>query len=179
MARTRRRCYRARLAGHKASRLCPLARQIRDIRPPRGLCRGEPRPGECHRVLCTTTCPSDKGPVQTHRFSTAATGRPVTDRLNLIANEQDVVLRAQLPDLAKISVRRDDDSRLSLNWLNKERSDILAMQLERSSNVFDLAISDGLDRVAITVRRTHTIEVWPKSIPAFWVCAHACIVSFQ
>jgi hypothetical protein len=83
------------------------------------------------------------------------------------------VLRAQLADLAKISHRRDDDSGLALNRFDEERGDVFAMQLERSSDVIDLAISDGVGRIAITVLWTHALEVWSKSIPALRVRAHA------
>jgi hypothetical protein len=83
------------------------------------------------------------------------------------------VLRAQLADLTKVSFGRNNDSCLSLNWFDEERSDVFAMQLERSSDVIDLAISDCLDRIAITVRRPHTLEVWSESISALRVRAHA------
>ena len=89
------------------------------------------------------------------------------------------MLRAQLADLTKVSFGRDDDSRLPLNWFQEDRSDVFAMQLERSSDVIDLAISDCLDRIAITVRRPHTLEVWSESISALRVRAHASPISLH
>jgi urease accessory protein UreE len=80
---------------------------------------------------------------------------------------------AQLADLAKVPQGWDNDTRLSLNWLDKDRGDVLAMQLERSPEVFNLTISDGTDCVAVTVIRTHALEVWSESIPTLRVCAHA------
>jgi hypothetical protein len=93
--------------------------------------------------------------------------------LDLIADEQDVVLRAQLADLAKVPRGGDDDPSFPLNRFDKERSNVFAMQLERSSDVVDLTISDGPDRIAITVFRAHALEVWPETIPALRVRAHA------
>jgi hypothetical protein len=95
--------------------------------------------------------------------------------LNLIADEQDIVLRAQLADLAKVSRGRENNSRLSLNRLEKDRSDVLAMQLERSSDVVNLTISDGTDCIAVTIIRTHALEEWTESIPTLGVCAHAAL----
>jgi len=89
------------------------------------------------------------------------------------------MMRAQLADLAKVSGGRDNDSRLSLNWLDKERGDVLAMQLERSPDVLDLTISDGTNRVAVTVRRAHALEVWSESTPALRVCAQAASLRYQ
>lgn len=85
------------------------------------------------------------------------------------------MLRAQLADLAKVSRGRDDDSCLALNRFDEERSDVFAMQLERSSNIINLAISDGAGRIAIAVLRTHALEVRSESIPALRVRAHAAL----
>jgi hypothetical protein len=93
--------------------------------------------------------------------------------LYLITDEQDLVLGTQLADLMKVSLGWDDDSCLSLNGFDEERGDTFAMQLKRSSNVIDLAISDSLDRIAVAVRRAHALEVRPESIPALRICAHA------
>jgi hypothetical protein len=89
------------------------------------------------------------------------------------------MLGAQLADLAKVSHGRDNDSRLSLNWFEKNRSDVLSMELESPSYVFDFTISDGMDCVAIAVIRTHALEVWPESIPTLRVCAHAALIRFS
>jgi len=88
------------------------------------------------------------------------------------------MLCAQLTDLTEISLRRDDNSRLSLNWFDEECGDVFTMQFERSSDVIDLAISDSLGRIAITVRRPYTLEVWSESIPALRVRAHAAPFRF-
>lgn len=88
------------------------------------------------------------------------------------------MLCAQLADLTKITLGGDDNSRLSLNWFDEECGGVFAMQFERSSDVIDLAISDSLRRIAITVRRPYTLEVWSKSIPALRVRAHAAPFRF-
>lgn len=94
-------------------------------------------------------------------------------RLDLITDEQDIVLRAERADFAKVSRWRDDDPCLALYGLDKECSDVLAMQLERSSDVLNFAISDGVNRIAVMVRRTYACKVRSKAISTFGVCTHA------
>jgi hypothetical protein len=98
--------------------------------------------------------------------------------LYLITDEQDLVLCTQLADLTKVSLGRDNDSCLSLNGFDEECSNMFAMQLKRPSNVINLAISDGLDRIAVTVHRPNTLEVWSESIPALRIRAHAAPFRF-
>jgi hypothetical protein len=96
-------------------------------------------------------------------------------RLDLIADEQDVMLRAKRADLAKVSLWRDDDPCFTLDGLDEESSDVLAMELERSSDVSNFTISDGANCIAVMVRWTHACKVRAETISTFRVCAHAGI----
>jgi len=62
---------------------------------------------------------------------------------------------------------------LSLNRFKENRSDILAMELKGSSDVFNLPISDSTDCVAITEIRANAFKVRPKSLSTLRVRAHA------
>jgi hypothetical protein len=116
-------------------------------------------------------CPIVHSLASNSRPDTSPWGAP--HRLDLIADEQDVMLRAKLADLAKVSLRRDDDPCFTLDGLDEECSDVLAMELERSPDVFNFTISNGAGCIAVLVRRTHAGKVRAEAISAVWVCAHA------
>lgn len=99
-------------------------------------------------------------------------------RLDLIDDEQGVMLCTKFADLGKVSFRWDDNSCFTLDGLEEDCCDVLAIKLERSSDVFNFAISNGASRIAVLVRRTYAGEVRAESISAVWVCAHAGHVVF-
>jgi hypothetical protein len=103
----------------------------------------------------------------------------VPHSLDLITDEQDIVMCAQFADLGKVTYRWDDDSRLSLNRFEEDRSDLLAMELKGSSDIINLAISDGTDRVAITEIWPHASKVRPKPSPTLRVRAHATYMCYS
>ena len=88
------------------------------------------------------------------------------------------MLRAKLADLGKVSRGRNDDPCFALDGLDEECSDVLAMKLERSANVFNFTISNSVNRIAIMVCRTHAGEVRTEAISTFRVGAHAAHVAF-
>jgi hypothetical protein len=99
--------------------------------------------GQCIRALRIAACPSDRGPNRTLRLNP------------IVAREQDVVRRAQLAGLAKVSCGRDDDPRLPMNRFDKECRPCHTAQALVVCRV-NLTISDGPDRIATIVLRTHS-----------------------
>jgi hypothetical protein len=83
------------------------------------------------------------------------------------------MLRAKFADLAKVSLRRDDDPCFTLDGLDEDCGGFLAIELERSPDVFNFTISNSASCITILVRRTYAGEVRPEAISAVWVCAHA------
>ena len=106
-----------------------------------------------------------------HQVRPDTVGEP--HRLDLIADKQDVMLRAKRADLAKVSLWRDDDPSFALDGLEEDCSDILAMELERSSDIFNFAKSDGVNCIAVMVCWTHACKVRAETSSTFRVCAHA------
>lgn len=83
------------------------------------------------------------------------------------------MLCTKLADLAKVSLRRDDNSCFTLDGLEEDCCDVLAIKFERTPDVFNFTISNGASHIAVLVRRTYAGEVRSESISAVWVCAHA------
>jgi hypothetical protein len=88
------------------------------------------------------------------------------------------MLRAKLSDLAKVSLGRDDDSCFTLDGLYEDCGGFLAIELERSPDVFNFTISNSPSCITVLVRRTYSGEVRAEPISAVWVCAHAGHVVF-
>src|ERR1700761_8545531 len=160
--RTRHKCFHARRAGRTTSPPCLRARQTRGRHHRRGPFREERRLVGCPRVLRPAACPFVKGPYD-RTFSASSLFRYLfgclPHRLDLITDEQDVMLRAKLADLEKVSRGREDDPCFALAGFDEECGDLLAMELERSPNVFNFTISNSVNRITIMVRRTHAGEV--------------------
>lgn len=64
--------------------------------------------------------------------------------LDLVTDEQDVVLLAEIVDLLQVVLIGDHDTSLTLNRLDQEGSGILAMSLENLLEVSNVVESDGL-----------------------------------
>jgi len=89
------------------------------------------------------------------------------------------MLRAKRADLAEVSLRRDDDPCFTLDGLDEECGDVFAMELERSPDVFNFTISDSVNCIAVSVRRTHARKVRAETVSTVRVCAHAGHVGFR
>ncbi len=83
------------------------------------------------------------------------------------------MFRAECADLAKVALRRDNDPCFSLDGLDEECSDVLSMEFERSPDVCNFTISNGVNCIAVMVCRTHAREVRAEPSSALWVGAHA------
>lgn len=72
-----------------------------------------------------------------HLSGTGKTG------LDLVGDQEDVVLLAELGDLLEVAIVGDHDTSLTLNGLDQEGADVLAVVLEDVLEVLDVVVADG------------------------------------
>ena len=110
--------------------------------------------------------------------------------MDLITDEEDIVLLAELSDALQVALRWYDDPMvviqpkvpivekkntpsLALDWFHQERSDILPMYSQRPLEVIQDTVPDDA-QLSFLINKcwSNTLQVWSKPAPALWIGAH-------
>jgi hypothetical protein len=93
---------------------------------------------------------------------------PAKTSLDLVTNQEHVVLLAEFGALCEVSVIRDEDTSLSLNRLNQERSRLLSVSLEGLFQVANVVVANH----AAIVVGSNTLKERTKANSALRVGRH-------